>query len=118
MSRNDFETIRGSLKFNPEYNPDDAMNNPLWHSRQILHHFMVNASNIAVPCGVLSLDENTLRCKSRTQARTYMKSKPTKYGIRFYAIVSWREAYLHTFWDNGSGNKTGFSPGNQYCKLF
>mmetsp|Transcript_10872 Transcript_10872/g.15911 ORF Transcript_10872/g.15911 Transcript_10872/m.15911 type:complete len:303 (+) Transcript_10872:618-1526(+) len=118
MSRDDFESIRGSLKFYPKYDHDLASVDPLWHSRIMLEHFMKQSANIAVLRGVSSLDENTLRCKARTCARTFMKNKPTRYGIRFYVIVSWFEAYLHTFWDNGSGNKTGISPGAAYCRVF
>ena len=118
MSRDDFESIRGSLKFYPAYDGTLALVDPLWHSRLILEHFMKQCATVAVPRGVSSLDENTIRCKARTSARTFMKSKPTRYGIRLYAVVSWFDGYLHTFWDSGSGNKTGIAPGSAYCRVF
>ena len=106
------------MKFYPKYDHDLASVDPMWHSCIMLEHFIKQRANITVPLSVSSLDENTLRCKAHTCARMFMKNKPTKYGIRFYAKVSWFEAYLHTFWDNGSGNKTGVSLGATYYRVF
>ncbi len=118
ISRDMFKEIRSNLKFYPEYDHAVAVVDPLWHSRVMLHHFMKNAASIAVPRGCSALDENTIRCKARTGARSYMKSKPVKFGIRFYAVVGCQHAYLHSLWDNGSGNKTNVPPGQSYCKVF
>lgn len=118
MPRDLFRNIRSSLQLYPNYDPEIATVDPLWHSRVMLEHFTRNASNVAVPFGVTSLDENTVRCKGRTSARCYMKSKPVKFGIRFYAVVGWRYAYLHSLADNGSGNRTGVSPANRYTTVF
>lgn len=118
MSRDDFQNIRGSLRFYPFYDSPIATKDPLWHSRLMLEHFMKNCSRIAVPYGVSSLDENTVRCKARTLARSYMKSKPVKYGITFYSIVDWKEGYLHSLWDNGSGNKTGNTAADRFTHVF
>lgn len=118
MGRDAFLNIRAALRTYADYDPDVATVDPLWHSRPILQHFARNAATLAVPIGVSSLDENTIRCKGRTAARSYMKSKPVKWGIRFYAVVGWAHAYLHSFQDNGSGNKTGQSPVQRYTTLF
>ena len=118
MSRDTFKQIRSSLKFYPEYNHAVAVADPLWHSRIMLNHFMQNAASVAVPEGCSLLDENTIRCKVRTLSRSYMKNKPVKFGIRFYAVVGWKHAYLHSLWDNGTGNKTKVAPAEAYCKLF
>ena len=118
MSRNTFTKIRSSVKLYPKYLHDVAANDPLWHSRIILQHFIKNASKIAVPDGPVAIDENTIRCKGRTRAKTYMKNKPVKFGIRFYAVVGWKYTYLHSLWDNGRGNKLKFSPASRYCSVF
>ena len=118
MSRDKFQTIRASLRFYPAYDHSVAVADPLWHSRNQQEHFMGNASSVAVPVGVSSLDENTIRCKARTSARSYMKSKPVRFGIRFYTVVAWQLPYLHTLWDNGRGNRTGASPPVAYCSMF
>ena len=118
MSRNKFTQIRSCVKLYPTYNHDVAVSDPLWHSRIILEHFIKNASNIAVPDGPVAIDENTIRCKGRTKAKTYMKNKPVKFGIRFYALAGWKHTYLHSLWDNGRGNKLKFSPASRYCSVF
>lgn len=46
-----------------------------------------------------------------------MKSKPVKFGIRFYAVVGWKYACLHRISDNGSGNKTGVAPIDRYTSI-
>lgn len=61
-----------------------------------------------------SLDENKVRFKGRSAAKTYMKSKPVRLGVRFYAVAGWKEAYLHRIWDNWSGKKTGVSAATGY----
>jgi Transposase IS4 len=110
MSQDRFTEIRSSLKFYPEYDHAVAVVDPPWHSRIMLHHFMKNAASVAVPKGCSALDENTIRCKVRTGARSYMKSKTVKFGIWFYAVVGWKHAYVHSLWDNGSGNKRNVPP--------
>jgi Transposase IS4 len=118
MSRDRFTEIQSSLKFYPEYNHAVAVVDPLWHSQIMLRHFMKNAASVAVPKGCSALDENTIHCKAHTGARSYMKSKPVKFGIRFYAVVGLKHAYVHSLWDNGSGNKTNVPPVQSYCKVF
>lgn len=66
----------------------------------------------------MASNENTIRCKGRTAARSYMKAKPVKFGIRLYENVEWKSRYVHTLWDNGSGNKTGIPPGTEYVTEF
>ena len=83
-----------------------AVVDPLWYSQIMLHHFMKNAASAGVPKGCSTLDENTTWYKACIGARSYMKSKPVKFGVRFYAVVGWKHAYLHSLWDNGSGNKS------------
>jgi hypothetical protein len=120
MSRNTFTTIRANLKFYPDdwYNHNRAVQDPLWHSRLMLQHFMKNAASVAVPKGCSALDENTVRCKARTTAKTYMKSKPTKFGIRFYSVVGWIYAYMHSLWDCGTGNHTNEPAPHRFCQIF
>lgn len=48
-----------------------------------------------------------------------MPGKPDKYGIRFYACVgSQPGAYLHSMFDNRSGNTMGQSPAAAYLQVF
>eukprot|EP00644_Phytophthora_capsici_P014966 jgi/Phyca11/128420/e_gw1.76.136.1 len=52
----------------------------------------------------------TVATKARSKARTYMPSKPYKYGVRFYAVVGWDSLYVHSLWDNASGNTLPTAP--------
>ena len=47
-----------------------------------------------------------------------MKSKPIKFGIRFYAVVGWQYHYLFSIWDNGSGNKIKTSQATKFTDVF
>ncbi|RLN74357.1 hypothetical protein BBJ28_00008624 [Nothophytophthora sp. Chile5] len=120
MARSRFQAIRSGLKLHP---PDQAAGaqrgqDPLWHSRWLLEHFQKKFTELAVPVGVSSLDECTVRTKARTGAKSYLPSKPDKYGIRFYAIVGWTSLYVHSLWDNGSGNSSPTSASQRYCELY
>ena len=120
MSRNDFQTICGTIKVHPPnaYNKDLASKDPLWHSHHILEHFQRQCASVAVPCGTLALDENSCHTSARTKAKSYMPMKPIKYGIQFYAIVGTCELYCHSLWDNGSGNELDLTPGGHYTAVF
>ncbi|OWZ09430.1 hypothetical protein PHMEG_00017867 [Phytophthora megakarya] len=71
-----------------------------------------------VPTGVSSIDEMTVRTKARSRARTYMPSKPDKYGVHFYAIVDWDSLYVNSVWDNSSGNTQRTTTAQRYTQLF
>lgn len=79
---------------------------------------MCNTSMIAVPTGVSSLDENSIRYKVRTKAKNDMKSKPIGFGTSFYVVVGWGHWYLHHIIDNTSGNTSGLPAAQQYTSLF
>ncbi|OWY99218.1 hypothetical protein PHMEG_00029819 [Phytophthora megakarya] len=96
----------------------DKLRDPLWHSRAILNHFQKQFAAIAVPTGVSTIGKMTVATKARSRARTYMPSKPDKYGIRFYAVVSWEALYVHSLWDNASGNALQSSPALRYSEQF
>lgn len=117
MSRDDLLRIRASLRSYATYNLNVALACPLRHSSQLLEDFARNVATLAVLVGVSSLDDSTIRCKGRTAAQTYMKSKPVKFGIRFFAVVGLSHAYLQTFQDNRLGNKYGHKPVQRYTNL-
>jgi hypothetical protein len=84
------------LKFYSEYDHAVAIVEPLWHLQIMLHYFMKNAASVAVPKGCSALDENTICCKACTGERSYMKNKPVKFGIHFFAVVGWKYVYVHS----------------------
>lgn len=119
ITRNDFSDIRRCVRLYPSYDNDVVCRDPLWHSRVVMNSFFRSTANIAVPKKrVQKLDKLSVRCSARTTAKTYMPNKPLKFGIIFYAIVGNYSRYIHSIWDNNSGNKTGISPADSFCSLF
>jgi hypothetical protein len=119
MSRDRFTAIRGSLAVhNPTlYSHENAIQDPLWHSRIVLGHIQGNFVRFAVPGSVSALDESSVRSKARSKAILYMNSKRDKFAVRFYALVDWESSYLFSFVDNGRGCELPSSPGQKYVSL-
>ncbi|GMF34516.1 unnamed protein product [Phytophthora fragariaefolia] len=116
MAQNCFETIRARFQVHapgsvPVLRREQG---PLWHSRRLLAQVQQIFAAIAVPVGAISLDEITVRTKARSGAKTYMPSKPDKYGVRFYGVVGWDSLYAFSVWDNASGNHTRTIPAERY----
>lgn len=103
ISRAVFLDIRSRIKLNPEYDHNLSKADPLLQSWNILQVLAQNSTYVAAPIVIIALVENKIRCKGRITGRTYMPSKPMKFGIRFYAIVGWRNDFLNCFQDNGFG---------------
>jgi len=120
MGRQVFERIRSgiALRDPSSYDHEVASNDPLWHSRSLLDHFLKNCAAVATPIGPSALDENTARTKARTKAKTYNANKPCKWGVRFYAVNGAVIPYLSSFFDNRAGNTTGRSGAADYCTTF
>ena len=86
MGRDKFLNTRTCLKIHPNTKfSSSSTNDPLWHSRHILNHFNKNCVEIGTPRGASSYDEITIRCKACCLSKSYIKNKPTPYGIRLYA---------------------------------
>ncbi|GMF33858.1 unnamed protein product [Phytophthora lilii] len=119
MACDRFQQIRSALQFHAPMPVTFAtVRDPLYCCRGLLHHFQKRFAETAVPLGTSSLDEISVRTKARSRARTYMPSKPDKYGLRFYAVVRWGSLYVHSLWDNGSGNVTRSTPAERYTQVF
>ncbi|POM73506.1 Hypothetical protein PHPALM_9642 [Phytophthora palmivora] len=88
-----FQQTHGALKLHPPY----------FHKR---------FAQFAVPIGVSSIDETTVR------TRLEREKDSDKYGVRFYAVVGWSSLYVHSLRDNPSGNKLPSTPAEWYSSLF
>uniref|UniRef100_H3H696 PiggyBac transposable element-derived protein domain-containing protein n=1 Tax=Phytophthora ramorum TaxID=164328 RepID=H3H696_PHYRM len=120
MARNRFESIRARFQVHaPESIPVERRElDPLWHSRRLMAQIQEKFATIAVPVGAVSLNENTVRTKARSSAKTFLPSKPDKYGVRFYVVVGWESLCAYSVWDNGSGNRTRTTPAERYVGVF
>ncbi len=65
-----------------------------------------------------ALGEISCRTKAKTKARSYLPSKLDKYTIRLYCVVEWKTIYLHTAFDNASGNSRPLTAAERYCEIF
>jgi len=91
----------------------------LWHSRALIIEFVTRSSKLAVPVGAVALDECSIRCKGRTDAKSYNPAKPAKYAIRLFALVGGKTPYMFSCWDGGHGKKREYLPPvQQYLKAF
>jgi hypothetical protein len=120
MSREVFEVIHANIVLHdPElFNHEQASHDPLYHSRNLLNHFIQSAAKVAVPIGTSALDENSAQTKAHTRAKSYNADKPDTFAIRFYAVVSSTFTYCHSMVDNRSGNTTPENTTQAYCRLF
>lgn len=62
LSRDNFLKIKSLLQLYPNYSHEEPVSDPLWNSREFTGHFLRNTTSVAVPSGVNSIDENTVRC--------------------------------------------------------
>lgn len=120
MSRNRFEAIRGAIRLvlTENVTPQLRGEDPLWHSRALIQELNRNCISLAAPRCVFAIDEATLATKARTRAKSYIPSKPDKFGIRFYTVVEWRSLYVLSVWDNGRGNLSQKSEVDRFLEVF
>jgi len=122
MSRNRFNEIRGNIRFTSKDDqfstPENKLTDPLWHSRPIINELQERCQALAVPSCISALDENSCATRARTEARSYIPNKPDQYAIRFYCVVEHSTRWLHTVFDNGSGNKSTMSGAERYINIF
>ena len=107
-----------ALRDPKNYSHAEASADPLWHSRKLLEHFQRNITKVAVPIGTSALDEASVPTKARSTAPSYLPNKPDKYAIRFYSVVGSRNTYISSLMDNRSGNKTGLSGPEDFCRIY
>ena len=119
MAKNRFLLIRGAMQFHPPNANLTRNYDCLWHSRAMLIEFVTNSSKVAVPVGAVALDECSIRCKGRTDAKSYNPAKPAKYAIRLFALVGGHTPYMFSCWDGGHGKKADTIPAvQQYLNAF
>lgn len=83
MSRDTFMKRRELLQFYPQYNHNQAVIDPLWHSQTMCEYVLKNCASDAVIIGVRALNEDNIKCKARTSDRPYMYNKPVTFDISY-----------------------------------
>ena len=122
MSRDKFMNVRASLKLHPPLPTTEFFNtsseDPLYFARQLFNRFIIRCSQVAVPYGPAAFDEASMETKARTRSKSYMPNKPSKYAVRFYALVGHAFSYLFSLFDNGSGNFEDAPAAMRYTEIF
>jgi Transposase IS4 len=119
MSQDDFMLIQVhvALQDTTQFTYEQAVQYPLCHCRIWMEYFKMKSAEIAVPLGMNALNDASCCTKARTTTKSCITNKPDKYAIRFYAVVSNYNTYLHGLLDNRSGNRTGISGTDAYCMM-
>lgn len=92
MSRLRFVTLAACLRFdNKEKRNKDDVFSPI---REIWEIFNSNCSSCYQPSRHCTVDEILLGFRGRSKFRMYIKSKPDKYGLKFFALNDPTTSYL------------------------
>ncbi|XP_066596280.1 piggyBac transposable element-derived protein 3-like [Prorops nasuta] len=91
MSRNHFEKTKSKLKFSK---PED--NNPInkiWRVQKIVDIFRKNLLRFGIFSSALSVDEMMLKFFGKLSIKQFIKTKPTRYGIKIWGLCA-QNGYL------------------------
>ena len=120
--KDNFQNVRASLKLHPPLPTTEFFNtsseDPLYFARHLFNRFIIRCSQVAVPYGPAAFDEASMETKARTRSKSYMPNKPSKYAVRFYALVGHAFSYLFSLFDNGSGNFEEAPAAMRYTEIF
>ena len=94
MSRNKFEMIKSFLKLSkPE---DEDKQNKVWRVQKIVDIFKKNLLQFGIFSSALPVDEMTVKFFGKVSIKQFIKSKPTRYGIKLWGLCS-SGGYLFNF---------------------
>ncbi|XP_043481636.1 piggyBac transposable element-derived protein 3-like [Leptopilina heterotoma] len=86
MSRYDFERIKAKLKFSKSKDKDD--NDKGWRIRAILEIFRTNIQSYGYFQTALSVDETMVKSYARTSLKQFIRGKPIRFGLKFWALCT------------------------------
>ena len=91
MSRKRFALIAHEMTFDDNRaeirHEKKKLNSKFYKMEEIFNVFKINISNILIPSSNLCIDETLYACRARCAFIQFMKSKPAKYGIKFWCLV-------------------------------
>jgi len=86
--------------------------------RMMFDSFRVRCAEVAVPRGVMALDECGQASSAHTRAKSYNPMKPDPWAIRFYSLNGHHPNYIFSIFDTGSGNGESASMSQRYLREF
>ncbi|KAI4476158.1 hypothetical protein M0804_013821 [Polistes exclamans] len=93
MSRGRFISISKNLHFSSTNNP----NNPLSKIREVMEIVKKTFIRMYVPNKNISIDESLMACRSRLHYIQFIRTKRTRFGIKFYKVCDSQSRYIHNF---------------------
>ncbi|CAC5421000.1 unnamed protein product [Mytilus coruscus] len=97
MSRNRFMQIMRYLHFSDNHNaqqPGHPSCDVIYKIRNILNIFDTSMKREFVPTCQVSIDECMIPFKGRVKFKQYMPAKPTKWGIKIWALADSNTGYI------------------------
>lgn len=92
MPRTRFMFLSSCLRFDDKSTRN--LNDRFSHIREIWEIFISNCTNCYEPSRHCTIDEILLGFRGRSKFRMYIKSKPDKYGLKFFALNDPSTSYL------------------------
>lgn len=94
LSRDEFLDIKRFLKLSKRAHKD--LNNKIWRVHHFVELFKINICQFGFFSSRYSIDESMIKFFGRSNIKQYMKNKPIRFGIKFWAICS-ISGYLFDF---------------------
>ncbi|XP_051169421.1 piggyBac transposable element-derived protein 3-like [Leptopilina boulardi] len=94
MSRNRFEAIKSKIKFHKPKESDNQNFDKVWRVRPILNIFRKNIMKFGFYSTALSIDEMMVKYFGRCKLKQFIRTKPTRFGIKLWASCS-SSGYLY-----------------------
>jgi hypothetical protein len=94
MSLNRFKLIRRILRFdNPDTRKGRLLRDKLAAVRLLIDNFVENSQKCYMPGESVTIDEQLYPYRGRCKFVQYMPSKPSKYGLKFWAVCDSQNYY-------------------------
>ena len=90
-----FKFLLRSLHFDNSHTREERkVHNKFAAVAEILDIFLINLRRACIPDDCITVDEQLVRCRGRIQGRTYILSKPRKYGLKMFRACESSSGYV------------------------
>lgn len=94
MPRKKFQLISKNITFDDMRTREQRSKNKFHKMEEIFNQFKNNIKNLCQPSSSLTVDEELYPFRGKTSFRQYIKSKPARYGIKYWCLVDRETSYL------------------------